>query len=428
MITKPDRKNPPQSQTFREFQFPKVRKEVLDNGCPLYILNGGTQDVLKLDVMVDAGSVFSNQRLVAPFAGLMLHEGTVTKTAHQIAESFDFYGAYFQPTTEKDKSFVGLISLNKYIEQTLPLYSEVLTESSFPGKEFDLLIERRRQGFLVELEKTSFLAREAFYEKLFGPTHPYGMIVREELYHNLKRDSVFHFYQQQYHSGNFVFIVSGNVTNRAIEMINRYLGQKTRITGSQPQTLEINKQTQTEPYIIEKKSAVQSSIRSGLLTVNKQHPDYCGLKILCTIFGGYFGSRLMKNIREEKGYTYGINAMQVSLLQAGFLAVAADVKAENTRDALSEIVAEIEKLKSEPVPMHELELVRNYMMGELLQMFDGPFATADTFKAVLPYGKDFGYFEQLIETLWTITPEELMTLANKYLLTDKLITVVAGKY
>jgi predicted Zn-dependent peptidase len=423
-----NRLTPPEFKAVRDIAFPNIRIEKLDNGCPLYILNGGTQEVIKLDVMVNAGSIYSTQKLVAPLTGLMLNEGTSGKNAHQIAEAFDFYGAYFQPTTEKDKTFVGLVTLSKYLEQTLPLFSEVLNQSIFPQKEFDILVDRRRQNFLVEQEKTSFLAREVFYEKLFGPNHPYGMKTQEAHYLTTPREDVFEFYQEHFHAGNFEFIVSGKVGKAEIQLINQYLGRLPKKGTSESLTPTIQTAKGTPPFVVEKESAIQSSIRTGLVTVNKLHPDYMGLKILVTIFGGYFGSRLMKNIREEKGYTYGINAMQVSLMQTGFMAVAADVKAENTREALHEIIVEMEKLKKEPIPMEELHLVRNYMMGDMLQMFDGPFSTADTFKAVVPYNLGFDYFRNMQETLWSISAERLLEFANRYFVTENLTTVVAGKY
>ncbi len=422
------RLTPPEFKTVRNITFPNISTETLDNGCPLYILNGGTQEVIKLDVMVNAGSQYCNQKLVAPLTGMMLNEGTSKKNAHQIAETFDFYGAYFQPNIEKDKTFVSLITLSKYLEQTLPLFSEVLHQSVFPQKEFDTLTERRRQNFLIELEKTSFLAREAFYEKLFGPEHPYGIMTHESDYRTTSRTTVYDFYQKHFHSGNFTCIVSGKVGNTEVQQINTYLGNLPGNDVSKPLAAKIQTSQDNQPFVIEKESAVQSSIRTGLITVNKLHPDYMGLKILITIFGGYFGSRLMKNIREEKGFTYGIHAMQVSLMQTGFMAVAADVKTESTREALHEIILEMEKLKKELIPSDELQLVRNYMMGDMLQMFDGPFATSDTYKAVLPYGLGFEYFKNMQETLWSINPEKLRELANKYFSTEKLTTVIVGKF
>jgi predicted Zn-dependent peptidase len=418
----------PAYKAITEIIFPKVELHHLSNGIPVYIMNGGSQDVIKLDVMVGAGTQYSTQKLIAPFTSLMLNEGTPSKTAHQIAEQFDYYGAYFQPMTEKDNAFVGLVTISRYFEQTLPLFYEVLSESIFPEKEIQTLLERRRQKFLVEQEKTNFLAREAFNEQLFGASHPYGMKTTEALYNQVKRDDLIEFYKAHYHAGNFTLMLSGKISDAEIKFLDQIFGQQSRKKAKQNITTPIQTLIQGDPLIISKTDAVQSSIRTGLITVNKNHPDYSKLKILTTLLGGYFGSRLMKNIREEKGYTYGIHGMQVSLKQAGYMAIAADVKAEFTQEAYQEILHEINRFKTELVSDHELQLVRNYMMGEMLQMFDGPFATADTFKAVMQFGLDFDYFEQMRLTILSITPKTLMETAQKYYHTDKLTTVVAGKY
>lgn len=418
----------PAFNKIKNINFPAVKEIHLDNGIPVYILNGGTQEVLKIDVMVNAGAIFSSKKLISPVAGLMLNEGTAHKTAHEIAEIFDFYGAYFQPSIEKDIAFCGLVSLSKHLGKTLPLFNEVLNNSIFPEKEVESLLKRRKQNFLVDSEKTSFVARELFNEQLFGANHPYGIKTCEQDYDTLTQKEVFDFYKTHYNSANYKIILSGKVSDKHIKLLNKELGQVLRSnTLTIPQIKPIIANS-TEPIISLKEDAVQSSLRMGFLTVNKNHPDYLGLKVLTTIFGGYFGSRLMKNIREEKGYTYGIHSMLVSLQNSGFIGVAADVKAQHARETVVEIKKEMDKLCTDKISLDELNRVQNYMMGEMLQMFDGPFATSDSFKGVLQYEMRFEYFEKMKETILGITPEDLQALAQKHYQTNKLITVVAGKY
>ncbi len=423
-----NRKQHPTYNKIENIDFPRVKKIKLDNNIPAYIINGGSQELLKLDVMVNAGAVYSDKKLIAPLTGLMLNEGTHTKTAHEIAEVFDFYGAYFQPMAEKDMAFCGLFSLSKHIHKTLPLFNEIINNSIFPEKELEIALERRRQNFLIDMEKTSFVARELFNQQLFGALHPYGKITSEADYKNITREELLDFYKTHYNAENYALVVSGRVTDNDIELINQHFGKlKTATTVGLPniklQTIEPDK-----PIISIKENAVQSSIIMGLITINKTHSDYLGLKVLSTILGGYFGSRLMKNIREDKGYTYGIHAMQVSLKHAGFLAIAADVKFTHTKQAVDEIKKEVDKLRIEKISHEELNLVRNYMMGEMLHMFDGPLASSDSFRAVLQYNMGFEYFDKMKQTILTITSEQLQTLAIKYLDIDKLITVVVGKF
>ncbi len=418
----------PPFNRIKHINFPKVEEIKLDNNIPVFIINGGTQDVIKVDIMVNAGAIFTAKKLVAPLTGLMLNEGTKNRTAHEIAEIFDFHGSYFQPSVEKDLAFCGLVSLSKHLEKTLPLFGEILGKSIFPEKEVDLLLERRKQNFLVDQKKTSFIAREQFNQQLFGANHPYGIATKLGDYSDVTRDELFNFYKSNYHSGNYKIILSGKVTDKEILLLNKYLGQAERKKGTELPIIEPNTSKLNTPFVTIKDDAVQSSIRLGFLTINKNHHDYTGLKILTTILGGYFGSRLMKNIREEKGYTYGIHSMLVSLHNSGYIGIAADVKAQNTKEAITEIKVEISKLRNEKISIEELNLVQNYMMGEMLQMFDGPFATSDSFKGVLQYDMSFEYYEKMKQTILTISPDKLQELAIKYFDVDKLITVVAGKF
>ncbi len=418
----------PAYNKIKNIVFPEIEKVTLDNNIPLYILNGGTQPVLKLDVMVNAGALFSAKKLIAPLTGLLLNEGTKSKTAHQIAEVFDFYGAYFQPLVEKDMAYCGLISLSKHLEKTLPLFNEVVNDSIFPEKEVELMLKRRKQNFLIESKKTSFVAKELFNKQLFGAKHPYGITTEVNDYSSTTANELFDFYKKHYHAGNYQIILSGKVTQNEIALLNRHLGQTPQKPKADLPIIKPNPVIGGAPVVSIKDDAVQSSIRLGLLTINKSHNDYLGLKILITIFGGYFGSRLMKNIREDKGYTYGIHSMLVSLFNSGYIGIAADVKTQHTNEAIAEIKKEMVKLREDKISFGELNLVQNYMMGEMLQMFDGPFATSDSFKAVLQYNMGFEYFEKMKQEILSITPEKIQNLAVKYFNTDKLITVVAGKF
>ncbi len=421
-----NRKQSPAFHQVTQIQFPAVKSGNLSNGIPYYIIAGGSQEVVKIDMVYKAGSAYTNQKLIAPFTNQMLHEGTKNHTSKQIADAFDFYGAYFQPAAEKDHAMINLTCLTKHLPNLSGLLAEILTETTFPQHELDILIEKRRQNFLIEQEKTAFLAREAFFEQLFGEKHPYGMATRIEYYSQMQQQELISFYGDHYHAGSCFLILSGQVTDLELRLIDATLGQMP--VRKTPESLTgfalIN--PNTDVHLIQKEDAVQSSIRMGLKTVNKLHHDYLGLKVLTTILGGYFGSRLMKNIREEKGYTYGIHAMQVALINDGYMGIAADVKAGHTRDTIEEVKKEVQKLKDQLVSEDELALVRNFMMGDMLQMFDGPLTTADTFKSAMEFGLGFDYFEQMKNTILNITAKELQQLANTYFHFDKMVTVVAG--
>ncbi|MBS1503743.1 MAG: insulinase family protein, partial [Bacteroidetes bacterium] len=166
----------------------------------------------------------------------------------------------------------------------------------------------------------------------------------------------------------------------------------------------------------------------GLPMITRVHPDFPALQVLNTVLGGYFGSRLMANIREDKGYTYGIGSGLSSLKQGGAMFIASEVGADVCRDAVSEIEKEISILKTELIPDDELALVRNYMMGSLLGSLENVFSHADKFKNIYFSGLNYDYYDRYTEVVKTVTAGELLQLANKYLDLDKFYRVIVGKY
>jgi predicted Zn-dependent peptidase len=180
--------------------------------------------------------------------------------------------------------------------------------------------------------------------------------------------------------------------------------------------------------LIEKDKVYQSAIRIGKILFNKHHPDFLAMQILNTILGGYFGSRLMKNIRENKGYTYGIGSMIVSLHHSGYFVIASEVGKDVCRAALKEIYKEMKILRETTIPEDELTVVKHYLMGEVIRMFDGPFALAESLKAIVEYGLDYDYYDKTIETIKHTTARQLLDLANQYFAPGTFTEIVAGKY
>jgi predicted Zn-dependent peptidase len=164
----------------------------------------------------------------------------------------------------------------------------------------------------------------------------------------------------------------------------------------------------------------------GRQMFSRNHPDFAGMKVLNAILGGYFGSRLMNNLREDKGYTYGIGSSVVPLRDGGYFVISGEVGAEVTKEALSEIKSELQRLCDEPVPESELSLVRSYLSGEMLRACDGPFAQAEMYRELIEDGLDVSHFNDLINTVQHINAKQLQDLAIKYLNPDDLFTLIVG--
>ena len=423
-----NRKSPPLRQIPNKIDITKAVETTLPNGIRLLVINVGSEDVCRLDFTFFAGSRYQRKRVEARAAMAMLTEGTVNMTSHQIAEKFDFYGSFCEHASDRDFGKITLLSLNKFLDKSLEILEQVIKYPIFPEKEVETYRIKGKQSLIVELEKVSTLARQDFFKGLFGNTHPYGIYAEPQDYLDLERIHLVEFHQKHLTSNRCTIVLSGKIGDAELSAVIKHFGesswghQSTNLIDFPPIFTPKQKK-----YFSLKTDAVQSAIRIGRQLVDRKHPDYCGLVFLNTILGGYFGSRLMKNIREDKGYTYGISSSILTLKELCVLVIGTEVGAEFTFPALKEIYFEIDRLRNEPVSEGELDLVRNYLLGELLRSFDGAFAIADSVTSLFEYNDlDYGFFDRTIETIKTITPEEIMNLANSYLRDKDLVECIAG--
>lgn len=423
-----NRKLAPDFKTIEKIEIPHAFAHTLDNGIKVYTIDSGSQELTKLEFIFKAGMFYQKIPLQASAANNLLETGTKHYSANELSDNIDYYGSFFECAVDQDYASLALYSLNKYLDKSLHYVEDIIKNPTFPKDEFDIYLSNKKQKHLVNSEKVNVLARRRFSELLFGEKHPYGISVTNEDFAQLSLESVIEFYQTFYHSGNCTIIASGKLSKDLIDTLNRFFG-KDHWGHVQPIPVpEVNKETSTQQkHYIHKSDAIQSAIRVGRLLFNKKDPDYFKFQVLNTILGGYFGSRLMANIREDKGYTYGIGSGLASLVNDGYFYISTEVGKDVTKDALNEIYKEIRLLREELVDTEELETVRNYVLGQFLRSVDGPYALAEKFKAIWEFGLDYDYFDKYFAAVKTITPEEIKSLANQYLQEQDLLELVVGQ-
>ncbi|MCB0754605.1 MAG: insulinase family protein [Flavobacteriales bacterium] len=402
---------------------PKVHH--LSNGLPVFYINAGVQDVLKVELVFDTGTSTANKLLVGSSTVNLMKEGTNKRSAAEIAEAVDFYGSYLQAEVAHDQSSISLFTLNKHLKNTLPTLAEVYSEAAFPEREFETYVLQHQQEMLVNQQKVGYLGAKAFSAALYGNNHPYGRSAEVEDYLKLKRQDLVDHHDQEILSRIKYILVAGRTNEQTLPALETYFGSDKRLPIPE-HAMETNGES-VKTVHVQKDDAVQNAIRVGRILFNRNHSDFIGMQILCTVLGGYFGSRLMSNIREDKGYTYGIGAGMVSLQHSGYLTISTQVGSDVCQAALNEVYFEIERLRKELIPISELELVRNYMLGSILKSIDGPFHLASKWKMYLEYGLGIDTHHDLIHRIKTITPERLKALANQYLQQDDLTQVTAGQ-
>lgn len=402
---------------------PRTELSTTSNGVKVYRLTTEDFEVVRFTFVFHAGTSMQVKPFSASATANMLGEGSTHLTAQQIAEQLDFYGSYFDVNVDRDYIYISFCSLSKFFTPTVEVAREILLHPAFPEREFEIYRTKRKQSLRIERQKIDMQSRELLGEALFGKNHPYGISASEDLYDDLTTADLRELYTKLYTADNCFVVCSGNITPEVlteIESIANELpsGDNHTVVFPTPQTthhLERNIPT-----------ALQSSIRIGRLLFGRSHPDFVGMQVVAAILGGYFGSRLMQNLREEHGYTYGVMAAMINFDKEGYLAIATQVAREKREEALGEIYNEIERLRHELVDEDELQMVKNVLIGEILRILDGPFGIADVTIENIMCGMDNSATQHSVEEIFAITPERIQQLAHDYLRREELVTVVAG--
>ncbi|UFH56207.1 pitrilysin family protein [Spirosoma sp. KNUC1025] len=421
-----DRTQPPAFQALQEIRIPSVQTRQLDNGVSLHVIAVSQQPVLRLECVFDAGSWHEQVPGTAFFAVKMLAEGTHLHTSAQISEYLDRYGAFLELNSGPDRASVVVYCLTKFLPRVLPLLREMLTESIFAQKELEELRNITLQNLRVNYEKNAYLAGVLLREKLFGANHPYGRSQRPEFVSQLTQAEVIDFYKRTIRMASFQIILAGDATENEILLINKELGQLPTQQNRLAPVVGDTVPDSNLPVLAEKPDSIQSSIRLGRRLFNRAHPDFFKMLVTNEVLGGYFGSRLMKNIREEKGFTYGISSNMPAFRRDGYFLIGTDVNKENTQQTLDEISKEIRILQSEPVPQDELDVVKNYMAGEFVGSLNTPFEIADRYKVILLDGLPTDFLTTYIQNIRSVTATDVMEMATQYLATEQLSEVVVG--
>lgn len=406
----------------------RPKRMSLPNGITLNILDACDSEVTRVDIVMEGGRWHQEQLLQALFANRMLREGTRRYTAAGIAEQLDYYGAWLDLSSAPLHTYITLYSLNKYLPQTLDLLESMVKEPLYPEKELKVVLDANVDRFKVNMSKVDFLAQRELVRVLFGGQHPAGQLVNEADYRSITPEVLRRFYHRHYHSQNCTIYLSGRVTDDCIRRVEALFGSEPfGWCGERPLDEFLPPVADTGRRVfVEREGALQSAVRIGMLTIDRCHPDYLEYRVLVTLLGGYFGSRLMSNIREEKGYTYGIAASYASYPGQGVLAVSAETANRYVEPLIAEVYREIARLQAEPVSPAELAMVKNYMLGDMCRSCESAFSLADGWIFLQSSGLGETYFSDAMQAVKDTTPDDLLRLARTYLRTDELHEVVVG--
>ncbi|WP_215236931.1 M16 family metallopeptidase [Dyadobacter helix] len=421
-----DRTVAPDYQIIKTIELPEADSYTLENGGLLHVINIGDQPVVRLEVIFDAGNWYEKYPSSSFFAIKMLTEGTATRTSAETSEAFERIGAFTDMTHSSDRAGMVVYCLTRFLPEVLGIVTDLVQHAAFPEKELADLKNITLQNLRVNLEKTAYVATSEFRAAIFGQDHPYGQSQNEADILSLERYQVLEHYNSFINKNKYTVILAGQVSANDVELVRQSLGQASLTADVSVVTRAVSAAYEGKEVLVEKQDSVQSSIRIGRRMFTRDHADYFKMLVTNEIFGGYFGSRLMKNIREEKGLTYGISSHMVTLSREGYIMIGTDVKKEFTQQTIDEIKKEMFRLQTELVSEEELQTVKNFMSGELAGSLNTAFEVADRQKVLLLEGLPSDFFSRYVEQIHATTSQDVIAMANKYLRPETMVEVVVG--
>ena len=414
----PDRKTAPHIKDAVEYEISLKKPEQfkLDNGVEVYSIQAGTEEVVQIEWVFKAGNWYEKQKNVSSATNFLIKNGNAQKSAYEINEFVDFYGAYLNRTCYNETAVVTLHCLTRQLEKILPVVQEIFLEAVFPESELIIYKQNMKQRLAVNLQKCDFIAGRKIDELLFGIKHPYGVYSELTDYDVIEQDHVKQYYDQFYRNGYCTIFSAGILPCNYQALLNTFFGTlPLNQSVLEKQEHLIDPAVQKKWNIINDENGVQGAIRIARPFPTRKHPDFPKVQVLNALFGGFFGSRLMNNIREDKGYTYGIYSFLVNHVHAGAWMISTEAGRDVCEATIHEVYHEMEQLRNGDIDQEELLLVKNYLIGTLLGDLDGPFQIIGRWKNLILNGLDDTFFYNSVSTIKNISSEELKELAKKYL-------------
>lgn len=410
-----------------DVKLPPCDKYKLSNGVEVYAVNMGSEDTMMISWVFYAGNCFEEKKTVAAATSHLLKNGTSRLSAFELNEHFEFYGSYLSRHCYNETSEIALHCLNKHVDELIPVVAEIVSDSIFPEKELEIYVQNAKQKLEVNLQKSEFVASRLIDANLFGENHPYGKYSNMVDYSSLRREDILHFYNKYYKNGNCVIFVAGKLPVNLMDVLEREFGRlslKPHHDAGKDIKYDFAPVEQKKQLLINDAQGVQAAIRIARHFPNRHHPDFQKVMVLNNIYGGFFGSRLMGNIREDKGYTYGIYSYLMNHIEQSGWLISTEAGRDVSTATVREIYEEMKELREELVDEEELKMTKNFMIGSILGDLDGPFQVLGRWKNLILNGLDDSYFYDAIQIIKTISAEELQELAKKYLVPDDFYEVV----
>ena len=427
--------------------------------------------------MFPAGKQHEIHPLQSYYASQTLRYGCQGYTAAEFAERIDYYGAGLRSSVFMNRTCISLVTLKKHFASTVELMRRMLATPAYDEERLRIRCDADKAQLRVNLQKGSFVAMRTLRQSIYGNQHPCGTLVTPDDYDTLTSQHLRDYYDRYLSKGPCRLYLSGDVDDDTLAVLQSQLstvnGQRSTVNSQQStvngqqstdngQQSTVNGQRSTDNgqqstvngqqstvnsqqsivncelsivncqqsivncQLLSLPGAVQDSIRIGCPMMDIGHPDYAPMRVLATVLGGYFGSRLMQNVREEKGYTYDIGAHFVTAIPQTLFCIYCEAQAGKAREVIDEVCKEMHRLQTELIPDDELRMVRNYMAGDLCRNYETAFDLIDAYLFEERLALPATHFDEVFDAVQTVSPQRLRQLAQQYLRPEMMHAVVVS--
>ncbi len=419
-----DRKKEPVVKGFERLSIPYPNVTTLPNGLELYALDAGDQPINRITVSFSSGLMEAAIPDSLQLAVQLLREGTAAYSGSTISETLDYHGAWLKCDALSHNSSVNLWSLNRSTSKLLPLLGEILTKPSFPEKAFATLRDKHKSRYLLSQKNVSFMASRNDKKLVFGASHPINRMIDAEGIDTLSTDDIWAAYRQAFTPAPRLF-VAGNI-KEILPAVSDFFGRLDyNATVADQNIIDMQPLPGSHTSVIDVDAEHQAAIAVSIPTIGRNHPDYIALRLVIMALGGYFGSRLMANIREDKGYTYGIQANLLGYREGGVISIMTETAPQYIDAVINEVKHELIRLREQPMPDDELFIVKNNAMTSLAATLDTPFSIMDLHISQFHTGTPENYFEKQLEVINSLSAPQILELSQKYLDIDRLLISIA---
>lgn len=421
-----DRTTPPPTYPSGHISIPEQAIEILPNGVTLHMLDQGTQEVNRLAIYWQGGGSESQSPSLPGIMAELLREGSSTSSGARIAEKLDYNGAWLRSRAGEHFTKLELTSLNSRTEHVLPVLLEIISSPSFPNNSFDVIKQKAVNRRRLSMSKVSFLSETACTKLIAGEGHPHSKLELPEQIEEISSVQITDSYRRILTADRCHAFLSGKITVRIKDIVtDMLLRLPVRQKAVNLDIRPYSPSGQSE-IIIDRPEAVQSAVTIGIPAIDRSHPDYNNLRLTIMALGGYFGSRLMANIREEKGYTYGISSSLMGTMEGGYIIISAQCDNRYVRPLISEVKKELTDLASRPMDNEELRRLTLHASSALATTLDTPFSMMDYYETRHILHTPDDYFEAQLSAISSLSPETVTTMASRYLDPSGMRVAIAG--